>query len=104
MVNEALARNTGFAADLCADRSRDCITGILLSGIELDDRTASEHGMICRVELLCVVGMQCMGVVGRDHEGTFYGLTECLVASSLGNGNTVQDGCEERASSSLLGL
>ena len=64
VVDEALAGHTGLSAYLGEDGGRDGVAGILLCGIELDDWTAAEHGMVRRVVLLAVVGMPGMGVVG----------------------------------------
>lgn len=46
MVDETLAWHTCFLANACEDGGRNGIARILLCGIELDDRTTSQHRMI----------------------------------------------------------
>ena len=83
MVHETLARYVCLLADTCEDGCRDSIARILLCGIELDDRSASEHGMVRRVVLIAVVRMPGMGIIGRNHKGLLDASMEVLGCVSL---------------------
>ena len=90
MVDEALAGHTRLAADLGEDGSRDGVAGILLGGVELDGGTSTEHGVVGRVVLLGVVGMEGVGIVGGDHEGALHRLPVGFLRATLLTGNTHQ--------------
>ena len=104
VVHKALSRHTCLLAQAGKDRCRISIAGILLGSIKLDDRSASQHRMVGRVVLLGVVGMPCMGIVCRNHEGTLHSLIISLLGSALSQGDALEHVGEERTSGSLLGL
>ena len=104
VVDEALAGHTRLAADLGEDGSRDGVAGILLGGVELDGGTSTEHGVVGRVVLLGVVGMEGVGIVGGDHEGALHRLPVGFLRATLLTGNTHQHRSQEGAASTLLGL
>ena len=60
--------------------------------------------MVGRVVLLGIVGMPCVGVVCRNHEGTLYCLIVGFLGATLCQGYAAQHVREEGAACSLLGL
>ena len=104
MVDKVLARHACLAAYLCEDGCRNGITGIFLRGIELDDRTSAQHGVVGGVVLLAIVGMPGMGIVGRNHEGLFNGSEIVIPVATLRKDEAFEHLGQEGASSSLLGL
>ena len=104
VVYKTLAGHTGLLADFHENGSRDGIAGIFLSGVELDDQSSAEYGMIGGIVLLAVVRMPGMGIVCRDHERTLHALIESFLASALSQRNALEHRGEEGAACTLLCL
>ena len=104
MVDEALARYTCLGTYSGEDGCRGCVRSVLLGSVELDDRSATKHRMIGWVVLLGIVGMPCVSVVCRNHEGTLHGLIVGFLGATLCQGYTTQHVRKEGAACSLFGL
>ena len=102
VVHEVLNGHFGLAAYLCKDRCAVGIGHVLLVGIYLDHRTASHHGVVRRVVLLGVVGMQSMSHVGTYHERTLDGLHHSLLAAALLHADACQYVFQHRRCCALL--
>ncbi len=96
VVDKALARHTCLLAQAGEDGCRSSIASILLGSIELDDRSAAQHRMVGRVVFLGIVGMPCVGVVCRNHEGTLHSLIVSLLGATLSQGDALEHVGEER--------
>ena len=83
VVDKALAGHTRLVAQLGKDCRCDGVAGILLGGIELDDRTTAQHGVVGGVVLLGIVGVEGVGIVGRNHERPLYRLVVSLCGAAL---------------------
>lgn len=110
VVDETLEGNTGTTADLGKDGSAIGIGGVLLSRIDLDDRTATETRMVGRIHLLTIVGMPGVSVVGADHETLLDHAIEVIAwvggeteGAMLGNDETLEHLRQEGRGCALLG-
>ena len=104
MIDKALTGNTCLHAYAGKDGCRGCIAGVLLCGIELDDRSAAQDGMIGGVVLVAIVRMPSVGIICRYHEGFLDSTVETLEAIALREDDALEDACQEGAAGSLLGL
>ena len=68
VVDEGLAGHAGTLAERAEDGGRVGVGGVLLRGVVLDDGPSAHGGLVRRVVLLHVVGMEGVGVVGADHK------------------------------------
>ena len=104
VVDKPLARHAGLLTKRCEDSCRGSVAGIFLRGVKLDHGTAAKHGVVRGVIFLRIVGMPCVGVVGRDHERTLHRLIERLLAAALCHAYALEHEREEGACRALLGL
>lgn len=68
VVDKCLAGHPGFLADGFEYGRRVCIGHVFAAGVDFDYRATSNYWMIGGVVFFGIVGMESMGVVGRNHE------------------------------------
>lgn len=95
---------TPALAHIPAKTAAEAASEALLGCVELDDRSAAKHRMVGWVVLLWIVGMPCVSVVCRNHEGTLYGLIVGFLGATLCQGYATQHVRKEGTACSLLGL
>lgn len=61
--------HASLGADLPQQGSTDAVGAVLLVGVELQHHAAAQHRRIGGICQLGVVGVNCMGIVRRNHEG-----------------------------------
>ena len=67
-VDKCLPRNASPVTEIFEDCRRDCVCTVLLVCVVFDHDSFIQKRMVDRVCLVCIIWMECMGIVCGDHK------------------------------------
>lgn len=102
-VSEGLHRNGKVPAQFLEAGSRKAVGGVALLGIVLDDDAAVDDRAVHGVRIFRMVGVDAVGIVGRNHEASCSHGHGFIVGEAKGIGQPLEHGGKEGGTGALGG-